>query len=160
MQEGNWVTVSSHNTTPIAQRLRRAGLRVTPQRRAIWNAFETSGFQHLTADEVLHVARETLPELSRATVYNTLTDLVRTGILHTIPGPGAVRYDPDPDLSHHHFRCLTCDNLFDVDVTGHEDIVLATPAFTPVRVKLLVEGFCPECQKQRAAEPSEPQHEG
>lgn len=151
MQEGIWVTVSPHNSMPIAERLRRAGLRVTLQRRAIWEAFVTSGFQHLTADEVLHVARESLPELSRATVYNTLTDLVRTGILHTIPGPGAARYDPDPDLTHHHFRCLDCDRLFDVDLTGHEDVALTTPSFQAVRVKLLVEGYCPDCKVARTS---------
>ncbi|MFN8533707.1 MAG: Fur family transcriptional regulator [Dehalococcoidia bacterium] len=130
---------------PIADRLRRAGLRVTPQRRAIWDAFAEAGYAHLTAEEVHARAQTRLPELSRATVYNTLGELVRTGILHTVPGSGAVRYDPDPDLSHQHFRCLTCDDVFDIDVSGHEDVVVRTAGFRPVRVKLLVEGHCPRC---------------
>src|SRR5919199_760284 len=98
----------------IEERLKMAGLRMTPQRRAVWAAFRGGARGHLTADEVYEFARHELPELSRATVYNSLAELVRVGLLQTVEGLGAVRYDPNLDPDHHHFRCRSCGNLYDV----------------------------------------------
>jgi len=100
------------------KKMREAGLRVTPQRRAVWEAFGDGEGRHLAADEVFARARRGLPELSRATVYNTLAAFVEAGMLQAVESRGAVLYDPNPDPTHHHFRCRNCDRLCDVRVEG------------------------------------------
>jgi Fe2+ or Zn2+ uptake regulation protein len=129
----------------LASQIRATGLRVTPQRRAILGAFAGGDTGHLTAEEVYERANAELPELARATVYNTLGELVRVGLLRSVQGLGAVRYDPNLDESHHHFHCLSCGRLYDVHPRGAERIALAGGGFVVERTQVLLEGTCPHC---------------
>ena len=126
--------------------MREAGLRVTPQRRAVWSAFGSGGDGHLAADEVFARARRRLPELSRATVYNTLAAFVEAGMLQAVESRGAVLYDPNPDPDHHHFRCRGCDRLYDVPVEGVGGIrIPAAEKFVVESKTVLLRGLCPVC---------------
>jgi Fe2+ or Zn2+ uptake regulation protein len=132
------------------EKMREAGLRVTPQRRAIWSAFEDEKDGHLAADEVFVRARRELPELSRATVYNTLAAFVRAGMLQAVESRGAVLYDPNPDPDHHHFRCRGCDRLYDVSVEGVGEIRISGEEEFVVESKtVLLRGLCPSCFRER-----------
>jgi Fe2+ or Zn2+ uptake regulation protein len=139
--------MTTQATTDPAARMRAAGLRVTPQRRAILGAFAGGATGHLTAEEVYELAGSELPELARATVYNTLGELVRVGLLRSVEGFGAVRYDPNLDESHHHFRCLSCGRLYDVHPSGADQLELTDREFTVERTQVLLEGTCAECAK-------------
>ena len=139
--------MATRAATDPAARMRAAGLRVTPQRRAILGAFADGATGHLTADEVYELAGAELPELARATVYNTLGELVRVGLLRSVEGFGAVRYDPNLDESHHHFRCLSCGRLYDVHPRGADRLELTDGEFTVERTQVLLEGTCAECAK-------------
>lgn len=126
--------------------LNKAGLRVTPQRRAVWSAFGDEENGHLTADEVFARARRGLPELSRATVYNALAAFVDAGLLRAVESRGAVLYDPNTDPAHHHFRCRNCDRLHDVHVEGVEDLqVSGDSEFVVERRDVRLGGLCPAC---------------
>ena len=128
------------------EEIRAAGLRVTPQRRAVWSAFGDGRDGHLAADEVLARARKALPEISRATVYNTLAALVDAGMLQVVESRGAVLYDPNPDPDHQHFRCRSCDRLYDVHVEGVEDLLIPGGGGYVVESKaVLLRGLCPLC---------------
>ena len=128
------------------EKMREAGLRVTPQRRAVWEAFGEDG--HLAADEVFARARRGLPELSRATVYNTLAAFVEAGMLQAVESRGAVLYDPNPDPMHHHFRCRNCDRLCDVRVEGVEALrISGEEAFIVEGKTVLLRGLCPPCSE-------------
>ncbi len=126
--------------------LKKAGLRVTPQRRAVWSAFGDEENGHLTADEVFDRARRGLPELSRATVYNALAVFVDAGLLRAVESRGAVLYDPNTDPAHHHFRCRNCDRLYDVHIEGAEDLRVSGPReFVVERRTVMLGGLCPSC---------------
>ena len=128
------------------EKIRAAGLRVTPQRRAVWSAFGDGENGHLAADEVFARARRSLPELSRATVYNTLAAFVGAGMLQAVESRGAVLYDPNPDPDHHHFRCRNCDRLYDVPVEGVESLrISGGEGFVVDRKTVLLRGLCPPC---------------
>ena len=128
------------------EKMREAGLRVTPQRRAVWGAFGNGEDGHLAADEVFARARHGLPELSRATVYNTLAAFVEAGMLQAVESRGAVLYDPNPDPTHHHFRCRNCDRLHDVRVEGVEALrIPGEEAFVVEGKTVLLRGLCPAC---------------
>lgn len=131
------------------EKIRAAGLRVTPQRRAVWSAFGSGEGGHLAADEVFVRARRGLPELSRATVYNTLAAFVEAGMLQAVESRGAVLYDPNPDPDHHHFRCRGCDRLYDVHVEGVEDLrIVGGRGFAVDRKAVLLRGLCPLCSRE------------
>lgn len=135
----------------IAAKFRTAGLRATPQRRAVWSAFGATSDEHLAADEVFGRARRELPELSRATVYNTLAAFVEAGLLQTVENRGATLYDPNPDQAHHHFRCRVCDHLYDVHVEGVENLgVSGDKAFVVESTSVLLGGICPDCSRKGA----------
>ncbi len=128
------------------EKMREAGLRVTPQRRAVWEAFGDGEDGHLAADEVFARARRGLPELSRATVYNTLAAFVEAGMLQAVESRGAVLYDPNPDPTHQHFRCRNCDRLHDVRVEGVEALrIPGEEAFVVEGKTVLLRGLCPAC---------------
>ncbi len=125
-------------------------MRVTPQRRAVWSAFEkVRGNGHLTADEVHERARTLVPEVSRATVYNVLAAFVEAGILRAVESRGAVLYDPNTDPTHHHFRCRICDRLHDVHVDGVEKLrVSSGEPFVVENKTVLLGGVCPDCSRK------------
>ncbi len=128
------------------EKMREAGLRVTPQRRAVWQAFGEGEDGHLAADEVFARARRGLPELSRATVYNTLAAFVEVGMLQAVESRGAVLYDPNPDPDHHHFRCRRCDRLHDVPLEGVGGLrIPGEEGFVVERKTVLLRGLCPAC---------------
>lgn len=132
------------------ERLRESGLRVTPQRRAVLSAFGSEA-GHLTAEEVFVRARRDLPELARATVYNALAAFVEVGLLRAVESRGAVLYDPNPDPTHHHFRCRSCDRLYDVHVAGVEGLRIPDDKEFVVDSKaVLLGGLCPLCAPEVA----------
>ncbi len=134
----------------LGEKLRAAGLRVTPQRRAVWAAFEYGEGGHLTADEVFEKARRELPELARATVYNALGELVKSSLLQMVEGRGAALYDPNPDPTHHHFRCRDCDRLYDVHVEGLERVSISGSGFEADRMTITFTGTCPDCRSDQS----------
>ena len=138
------------NAPTPADRLREHGLRVTSQRRAILEVFGDSERGHLSADEIHESVSGALPELARATVYNTLNEFVRAGLLRRIEGFGSALYDGNLDDSHHHFHCVGCGQLFDVEPDGAAAIVLPEQGFEIESTEILFRGRCAECARSAA----------
>ena len=70
---------------------------MTRQREAVYSAL-TKTKQHPTAEQLLSMVHEIDPEVSQATIYNTLDTLVECGLANRIPAStsgGACRYDAD-----------------------------------------------------------------
>src|SRR5690348_18104211 len=99
-----WITsaniISTRKNAPMGldsdqagELLRARGLRSTPQRRAILAAFRGGTAEHLSADEVYARAAESVPDLSRGTVYATLAEFSELGLLSASGAPEPVRYE-------------------------------------------------------------------
>ena len=104
---------------------------------------------HLTADAVYGRAQQLLPEISLATVYNTLNELVDMGeVLEISTGDGPKRYDPNTTAAHHHLHCIDCGTLRDVNPEG-ADLVALPPAeqhgFQVLDMDIVFRGRCPDC---------------
>lgn len=98
--------------------LRQAGLRATPQRVAIVRAVLEDN--HPTAADVFETVRKDFPTMGLGTVYATLNTMSQRGLLNPLPGPDAVRFDPN--LSPHaNLVCVRCASIIDMDNCG--DIV-------------------------------------
>lgn len=96
------------------ERLRAVDLRPTRQRLALCRRLFEGGDRHVTA-ETLHgeVVAQGL-KVSLATVYNTLHQFTKAGLLREVVVDGAKTYFDTNVTSHHHF--------YDVDGGGLTDI--------------------------------------
>ena len=128
----------------IARTLRERELRVTPQRRAILQAFRGRSDEHLSADEVLSRASASVPEIGRGTVYSTLAELTELGLLTSVGNPEPVRYETNLD-PHDHFHCRLCLRLFDVELGGREIESRSLAGYAIESVALRAEGVCGQC---------------
>jgi Fe2+ or Zn2+ uptake regulation protein/O6-methylguanine-DNA--protein-cysteine methyltransferase len=128
----------------IRDTLKAHGLRTTPQRQAILEAFEQDTGEHLSAEEIHSRASRTLTTLSRATVYATLAELTDLGLLSAVGIPEPVRYETNTER-HDHFRCRVCLRLFDLPSDPVEPHQTGPPRFVIERVDLRAEGICADC---------------
>ena len=92
--------------------LRALGLRLTGPRRVILEVLRGTE-SHPTAEWVHRLVRRRLPRVSLGTVYRNLRLLVAEGLVKELPGPHA-RFDGNTS-EHHHFTCLGCGRMVDVD---------------------------------------------
>lgn len=135
--------------TPLIDRLRDGGWRLTAQRRVIAETM-TGEHVHLAADEVLERARAVLPEVSLATVYNTLNELVAIGELIEIThADGRKRYDPNVSERHHHLVCIECGRMLDVVADAPTLPPDQAHGFDVLGVEVTFRARCPECASTR-----------
>ncbi|WP_255948556.1 Fur family transcriptional regulator [Streptomyces odontomachi] len=132
----------------LLERLRGRGWRMTSQRRVVAEVLDGEHV-HLTADEVHARAGQRLPEISRATVYNTLGELVLLGEIIEVSTDGrAKRYDPNAHRPHHHLVCTNCDTIRDVHPSGNPLTDLPTEerfGFRVTEADITYRGLCPSC---------------
>ena len=130
----------------LLDRLRTRGWRLTAQRLAVARALSGDNV-HLTADDVHARAVAHLPEISRATVYNTLNELAAMGEIAVVAPDGrANRYDPNVVHPHHHLHCIVCGRLEDVPPARVAALAPADAAdFAVLSVDVVFRGRCAAC---------------
>lgn len=94
---------------PWPQKLKISGLKITPQRLLIIKVLEDLGEEyHPGAEEIWRGVAAREPNISRATVYRNLKQLVDSGIINELYfRDGKARFELNQE-HHHHFVCLTC----------------------------------------------------
>jgi Fur family transcriptional regulator, stress-responsive regulator len=132
---------------PLVTRLRDRGWRLTAQRRVIAEVM-TGEHVHLAADEVFERAREVLPEVSLATVYNTLKELVDMGeLVELAHADGRKRYDPNVVERHHHLVCVDCGRMLDVRADDPRLPDTEQHGFELLGVDVTFRARCPDCSE-------------
>lgn len=98
----------------VLDQLRAVGLRPTRQRLALAKLLFEGGNRHITA-EVLHAeALRANIRVSLATVYNTLHQFTKVGLLReVVVEPGRSYFDTNVD-DHHHFYFESTGDLQDI----------------------------------------------
>lgn len=138
----------------LLERLRARQWRITPQRRTVAEVLH-GDHVHLSADEVFAAARHRLPEISLATVYNTLNELVAMGEVSEVRADtGVTRYDPNVHDRHHHLVCTGCGAILDVRPEGMTGLRLTADdrhGYTVDNVEVVFRGRCPNCNATPAA---------
>lgn len=119
--------------------------RSTEQKRAVTDAI-TSSDRPLSANEILDAAQEVVPGLGIATVYRQVKRLVDNGKIVSVELPGEpARYECASHDHHHHFRCDTCERVFDVPGC-HAHIDNDVPdGFVVDRHEVILYGTCADC---------------
>jgi len=120
---------------------------LTRQREAVLRVLRESQ-DHPTATEVFARAKEQLPTISFATVYNSLRFLKEAGHVSEIHfGDGATRFDGITDR-HDHAICTSCSKLVDIEIEVPGEIIeLAAEysKFIPDSFQFTLRGLCPDC---------------
>jgi len=127
---------------------RQQGLKITPQRRVIFELLAKDD-SHPTAEEIHRHVRSVMPEVSLTTVYNTLRELVALGELNEVEdlSEGGMRYDTNT-TRHHHLFCMRCHALIDIsrDFKGLELPQKERAGYRIVKSQVTFYGYCPDCQ--------------
>ncbi len=98
----------------VAGMLRKAGLRPTRQRLSLGGLLFAGGDRHVTAEQ-LHAEVTQLGEhVSLATVYNTLHQFRRAGLLRELAIEGSKAYFDTNTSNHSHFLLETSGDLMDI----------------------------------------------
>jgi len=123
--------------------------KLTPQRDAVFQVI-LNREDHPTASEIFEAARQRLPTISYATVYNSLRYLKEAGLVHEISfGDSASRYDRETDR-HDHAIINGCGKLVDFDLPQTSQLMQAAARkshFKPESVHLTLRGLCAECRE-------------
>jgi Fur family peroxide stress response transcriptional regulator len=133
---------------------RAQGLPVTVQRRRIFEAL-LGRTDHPTPEQVYAAVKDTLPGVSRTTVYRVLETLVGLGIFAKACSPSATtRVDPQPQR-HHHLVCQRCDRLVDLDDAAVKHRIrppdVRRQGFAIHTYSIYFTGLCAACQQAAAA---------
>ncbi|MCC5847002.1 MAG: transcriptional repressor [Verrucomicrobia bacterium] len=119
--------------------------RQTRQRIAIENVFDHEP-RPLGPAEVLDLAQEEVPKLGIATVYRALNDMVEEKLLRVVELPGQpARYEKSGLHHHHHFHCLQCDKVFDLEGCLLKSNLNLPEGFKVTGHDITLSGSCPAC---------------
>jgi Fur family transcriptional regulator, peroxide stress response regulator len=124
-------------------------LGLTKQREVVLQVIRDAE-QHLTANEVFVAAKDLLPSISFATVYNSLRFLKEAGHIAEIQfGNGASRFDRMTSR-HDHAICTKCGKLVDIEMELPVDLLKNAAKFSkfkPESIEFTLRGLCPDCAK-------------
>jgi len=139
---------SAHKLEQLIKKSKEKGLKLTPQRKVIFDILAESN-RHLTVDDIYQKARTVYPMLSPATVYRNVEQMVDAGLLTHLELSGAsMRYDTNLD-EHHHFVCDKCGKVFDLYLKDFSyEVDSEKSHLDDVRVdskQLYLHGACGEC---------------
>ena len=123
-------------------------LGLTKQRRTVLKVIRESD-EHLTANEVFERARQELPGIAFATVYNSLRYLKHEGLIGEVQfGAECTRYDRRL-TRHDHAICNDCGKLVDLELSIPDELITQAAKhskFTAGSIEITLRGLCPECK--------------
>jgi Fe2+ or Zn2+ uptake regulation protein len=132
-------------------RLVKYGIKPSVQRIAIMDYLMTHR-THPTADEVYMALCDSIPTLSKTTVYNTLKLFVeqQAALMLTINDKN-VHFDGDTSL-HSHFFCRRCGKVYDLPYSGkkREARELDIEGHAVEEIHHYYKGVCKECSDKES----------
>ena len=124
-------------------------IRNTQQRETLKQVIETA-HRPLSIPEIHQLAHTKWPRLGIATVYREIKRLSDDGALKRvdIPGENAPRYEVQHKQGHHHhhFKCNSCNKVFDIETCGLPIDKLLPEGFTHQAHDITIFGTCRDCR--------------
>jgi len=110
-------------TENFPEQLKQKGLKVTPQRLAIYEAVVKLK-NHPTAEKIIEYIRVNHPNISVGTVYKVLDSLVENNLLKKVKSDKDImRYDAVV-IHHHHLYCSETDRIEDYKDEALDTLIL------------------------------------
>jgi Fur family peroxide stress response transcriptional regulator len=115
-------TLCPSREAQLRRALEKAGCRFTRQRAAVYD-FLSATTMHPTAEQVFAAVRQTVPNISLATVYKALDALCAANLAAKLAdGTGTTRYDGHSE-PHYHLRCLKTGEIRDLPLPYDPDLI-------------------------------------
>lgn len=134
----------------IAQILREKGLKVTPQRIAVYNMLMNT-YEHPNAEMIYKTLEPTNPTMSLATVYKTLDFFKQLGLVQELNvGEPSSRYDAVVQC-HPHTVCKVCGKVEDLHMEQLTEVakkLVPDLDFDVEMEQLILYGTCGTCRKK------------
>lgn len=102
----------------LPEKLLKAGLRPTRQRLLLAQILFDGTPKHVTAEQVMAIVRKRRGQVSLATVYNTLNQFTKAGLLREVSVDSTKAYFDTVLCEHHHFFDGETGQLFDIPEEG------------------------------------------
>lgn len=130
------------------ERYRALGLKLTPQRMAIFHFLEGNE-SHPSAEDIYEAVRRKYPTMSFATVYNTMETLKQERYVRELTiDPTRKRFDPNT-APHHHLVCVRCKKIVDIHRPFDLNLTdLEREGFQILDHHIEFSGLCPKCKKR------------
>lgn len=104
------------------EQLKQKGLKVTPQRVAIYEAI-VKLHNHPTAEKIIDYIKRNHPNISVGTVYKVLDSLVENDLLRKVKNEKDImRYDAVM-TNHHHLYCSETDRIEDYEDANLDQLI-------------------------------------
>jgi Fe2+ or Zn2+ uptake regulation protein len=133
---------------PVIQRLKKMGVRLTPQRLLILDIV-SRGDQHLGVEEIFRGAQGLYPYIDIATVYRTLHLFKKLDVVTEVAIGDKLHFElTDPGSRHHHMVCKGCGGAFNLDpdyLDEFRDTLLREFSFEPDLDNFTITGTCALC---------------
>jgi Fur family transcriptional regulator, ferric uptake regulator len=136
----------------LEEYLRERGLKMTRPRETVLEVFLALE-RHVTAEELLALARRVEPGIGQATVFRTIRLLADAGIAREARSDdGAKSYEHAYRHEHHdHLVCQGCGGIVefrDAAIERAQEAVYRRHGFAPSSHRLELRGYCPACAKK------------
>jgi len=136
----------------LIERFKQHGYKMTPQRRTILQTLCMPG-THLAAEQIYEQVRQTMPDVSIATIYNTLRELVSIGVVHELELGFGKHFYEVARMPHAHLVCLHCNVVRDIAIDQNDlrTLIAAGDGFVPISYEIVVQGYCADCYRMLQA---------
>jgi Fur family peroxide stress response transcriptional regulator len=133
----------------LTNKLKAKGLKITPQRLAIYG-YLVSSKEHPSVEMIYNALKDDYPNMSLATVYKNVAALKAAGLVRELSvGEDYLRYDADVS-EHIHLVCTKCHNVSDyygpVLSKSESEKVEKKTGFVVLSGDLSLFGLCKNCK--------------
>ncbi|NTU94232.1 MAG: transcriptional repressor [Chlorobiaceae bacterium] len=131
-------------------RCRQEGLKVTPQRIAIYEVLMGSK-EHPSADTVFRKIASTHPTISFDTVNRTLLTFAGIGVIDMVESFSVSRRFDTDTSPHHHLHCTRCGHIVDFNDPELDEVKIPAQIAHECKVtgvRMVVSCICPECGRK------------
>ena len=119
---------------------------MTRQRAAILEVIRSDRCRHYTAEEIFELAKQKLPTISRATVYNNLRSLEEEQVIRRLTAEdGSARYDSS-FIPHGHLYCSACGQIKDFTIPDFTEVLGERADCIVDSYELKIRGICKVCK--------------
>jgi Fur family transcriptional regulator, ferric uptake regulator len=136
----------------VHRALEQAGLRPTLSRVLVLEFFHAHGDQHLHVEDVYRGLNVDEHQLSLATVYRAMSQLVNAGLLSCVAfGDGRTIYELNRGQPHDHLVCTACSRIaefFDTQIDARQQAVADDFGFAVSDRHLVLFGLCADCSSR------------
>ncbi|MBN2061092.1 MAG: transcriptional repressor [Deltaproteobacteria bacterium] len=132
------------------RRMREAGLKITPQRKAIIEVISEMRLLHPPVNAIHAEARKKMPNLSLSTTYATINEMRRLNLINVLDfGKKESRCETNPS-EHLNLICRGCGKVLDYKMPFAIDreYIANQTGFVITGSRLEYYGFCKECFDQ------------